>query len=147
MNTELCDRFPEGFEKFKNLYKDVPGTIIDFQKIEGQVTHFNDMLSLVNNVRNSFVEYLEVLLTFDQLSQKEKTMEERLFAEESSRVDEWRRISHNAMIANVNILVRNMRKRELDVSWFTISSPDNRIAYGKLALKTAFNELCTCTGA
>ena len=71
-------------------------------------------------------------------------MEERLFAEEMARVDEWRKRSHDAMITNVNILVRNMRKRDLDVPWFTVSSSDNRTAYAMLAMKTAFNELCTC---
>lgn len=144
MNTELCSRFPEEFKAFKSLYKNMPWPAIDFKTIGEQIIGHAGMPNLVKNVRDSFISYVEVLLTLENLQKKATTMEQRLFAEEMARVDEWRRHSHDAMIANVNILVRNMRKRNLDVSWFKISSPENRTAYAMLAMKTAFNELCTC---
>jgi len=144
MTSNLFKRFPEGIKKMEQNFGNAEFSRfgIDLRKIEEQIGSDTALRGLLENTRGSFFEYVEILLTLEEFLSKNPTFEDREVAEENARIDEWRKRAHDAMIDNVAILARNLKKQNIDASWIEKVGPTtNRAGYARLALATAFNEL------
>jgi hypothetical protein len=148
MKNVFEEKFPVGFQTMEKQFGRP-----EFLEKALNLGYFAEVVkgdpSLENQfarMRELFFEYTEILLRYDE--QLTKSMEnnpnidEREIAEELARIDEQRRLSHNAMISDVNVFARMLGSAGKDNAWVKkLGTADNRSAYGQLALATTFLEL------
>ncbi|MFA5001089.1 MAG: DUF3232 domain-containing protein [Candidatus Paceibacterota bacterium] len=99
----------ETFEEAENHQKETPSLAYLRLKNIGEHSPLAD--SLVKDIQNSIIRYIE---TIDALTVAKIKKDE---PKERERSDLARRLAHNALISNLNILNRYCLKNGLDTGW------------------------------
>ncbi|MBI5742322.1 MAG: DUF3232 domain-containing protein [Candidatus Niyogibacteria bacterium] len=114
--------------------------------VEGQLAGVEDekrregLEQVIEGVKKKSLEYMQLVIRLSRHSEKMRVDPERHKAHVEA-IDQMRRIKHNALISDIDIIARNYGQEELDVSWR--SQFRSREALGEWALQIATHELAS----
>lgn len=145
MHEDIIARHPESFAELKKgaERKEFLDKTADLSRIKEICGDDNDLNQLLGDVREYCIRYAQILFKYDHLLkefEKEENSEAPL--EKLRGLNEERGVAHDALIDSVQILARNMKKADRDISWISqIGGKENRAAYARFALAAAYREL------
>jgi hypothetical protein len=131
--------FGEGGEailgRLTSAERELPPPIVSEDYLAAQCAGDEDLEQLLGEMLNLSARYAVSVAKFDQIIAEEQDDETAL-----ERIDEARGRTHDALIASVNALARNMNQRGRDGTWVQ-KIYGNRGAYGKMAILLALHGL------
>lgn len=114
--------------------------------VEGQLSGVEDekrregLEQVIEDVKKKSLEYMQLVIRLSRHAEKMRIDPERHRAHVEA-LDQMRRIKHNAVISDIDIIARNFGQEELDVSWRENFS--SREAVGGWSLQIAIGELAS----
>jgi hypothetical protein len=134
---EFIQERKEDIQNIEHVFCKKGGCAIPFDFLEEKAKDNEDLEFLASEAKNSCMRYLEVILRYIEADNRIKEGG-RDVAEELSEVDNLRLKTHNAIIGDFNALRRFCNKNEIPLNIFDGIEPENRVAYGKIALESSF---------
>ncbi len=117
--------------------RELPPPIVSEEALRVACAGDPDLEQLLDETLNLSLRYAISVAKFDQIVATETDDETA-----RERIDQVRGRSHDALIASVNALARNLGQRGRDNGWASRLN-GNRVAYGKLAILLALHALPT----
>jgi hypothetical protein len=124
-------------EEISTLFGDrLPTLDIDLVQCENLCEQNEVFKELFEDVLNTSYRYTVDVANMERFARESKNTSEEDFME----ADKKRSITHNSMIASLNIMIRYIQEQKLDINigWFTWQK-ENRAAYGKFAILLTLN--------
>jgi hypothetical protein len=113
---------------------------IDFSMVEKMVEKNEVLRDMFQEIKEYFFEYSRILIEYDMLLNRiMSNPDDESLLEERRELDQRRGISHDAMIASVNIFSRALKKTGIETKIF--DGLESRIQYAHMALASTFKEL------
>ncbi len=140
MHNEFFKHYIENIpaiEKIANLFREkLPKIDIDIEQCEKLCEIDPDFKELFEDVLNSSYKYTVDVANMEKFSREDKNTSEEDFME----ADKKRSVTHDAMISTLNIMIRyvNTKNLDLDLKWFNWQK-ENRAAYGRFAILLTLN--------
>jgi hypothetical protein len=119
--------------------RELPPPIVTEGELRGMCAGNPVLEELLEDMLALSVRYAVSVAQFEQIVAQDLSE-----TETKARVDEARGRTHDALIASVNVLSRNLGKNGKDNSWVG-KFAGNRVAYGKFAILLALGGLPTET--
>ncbi len=140
MNLE--EKRPEAVQELKANFgrPDLPKPVIELSELERQCEGDPNLENLLREMIDYCERYTETVARFMEAGNKEGTREMK---EELAKLDEERRIVHDATIDSINILARALEKAGKNGQWIESlhGSTGSRAAYATFALRTTYQRL------
>jgi hypothetical protein len=139
---EFRNKYPKQTEQLEEQYNKQ-----SYEKIQPQITieklaevcNGDELLEkLLSDVIASFFSYTETVCEYEIILRK--NLAEGNESEDLNNWEDIRSRTHNALINNVNILLRNFKQKGIDIGELNLN-PENRVAYAALAMQNTFREL------
>lgn len=140
MHNEFFKHYTENLstiEKISSLFREkLPKVDIDIDSYEKKCEEDELFKELFEDVLNTSYRYTVDVANMEKFAREDKNTSEEDFME----ADKKRSATHNSMITALNIMVRYIETKELelDLDWFNWQT-ENRAAYGKFAILLTLN--------
>ena len=138
----IIKKYPQEIKQLKEIYENKGDIkpVITIERLK-ELCRDNEVLEkLLQQTVDSFYYYTETVCAYQRIFSQDITDEE--VKEQLEHLETIRTRVHNALIDNVGILARALKKFGKDYSWIEKLGPKtNRVAYGNLALENTFLQL------
>ncbi len=110
---------------------------INMEEIENACQGNAQLEKLFEGVKEQCLYYTETVCRFQELALNSDDLEPEAYRQEMANIDNARKRKHDAMIADMQILARQMRKAGQDITW--VAKLQNRNDFARAALMFAYS--------